>query len=321
MVITIIGILIALLLPAVQAAREAARMLQCRNNLKQIALGCLDHEHIHGIFPTGGWGWGWSGDPDRGFRRRQPGGWMFNILPYIEQQPLRDLGLGDSKIGRTRTAQTALAVHYCPSRRAAVPYPYTIAPTSPYINIYQPPFVGRSDYAGCAGCCGVDCDRWPAWGYGPYTLEQGDGWTEEKWRSEYQDCVTGGVFSVRGERTMADISDGASNTFLIGEKYLNPDGYTTGVETDDDQGWTIGYDYDVIRWTISSPPDWWPTFAPMQDRPGYPHIRAFGSAHAGSLHMAFCDGSIQSIPYSIDRVVYSCLGNRKDGQMIDAKAY
>ena len=65
-VITIIGILIALLLPAVQAAREAARIPQCQNNLKQLSLGCLQCEHVNGFYPTGGWGFVWVGDPDRG---------------------------------------------------------------------------------------------------------------------------------------------------------------------------------------------------------------------------------------------------------------
>ena len=97
-VITIIGILIALLLPAVQAAREAARRVQCTNNVKQLAIGLLAHEEHFKFFPSGGWSWEWSGDPDRGTGRDQPGNWIYAILPYIEQQPLHDLGMdGESK--------------------------------------------------------------------------------------------------------------------------------------------------------------------------------------------------------------------------------
>ncbi len=116
-VIAIIGILIALLLPAVQAAREAARQLQCKNNLKQLALACLNHEHAHNFLPAGGWSYGWAGDPDRGVDKRQPGGWQYNILPHVEQQALHDLGLNNNQTGRTQAAVTPVGAFICPTRR------------------------------------------------------------------------------------------------------------------------------------------------------------------------------------------------------------
>lgn len=93
-VIAIIGILVALLLPAVQAARESSRRSQCQNQLKQQALACHNHADVHKHFPTGGWGWLWVGDPDRGFGVDQPGGWIFNVLPFLEQNDLHDRGRG-----------------------------------------------------------------------------------------------------------------------------------------------------------------------------------------------------------------------------------
>ena len=130
-VITIIAILIALLLPAVQAAREAARRTQCTNNLKQLALGMLQHEERQQFLPSGGWGHWWIGDPDRGFGKEQPGSWFYSILPYIEQAELHELGKdGDpntwtdtQKTGSARCQQTPLSVINCPTRRPAIVYP------------------------------------------------------------------------------------------------------------------------------------------------------------------------------------------------------
>ena len=157
-VITIIGILIALLLPAVQAAREAARRAECNNHLKQLALGCLNHESATGRLPTNGWGWAWQGDADRGTDWRQPAGWLYNILPFIEQQPLHDLGAGiqpwnnaAKKSANAQRMATPLSTLYCPSRRAAIAYPWTDWDPANATGKATWPIAGRSDYAGNGG--------------------------------------------------------------------------------------------------------------------------------------------------------------------------
>ncbi len=124
-VIAIIGVLVALLLPAVQAAREAARRSQCQNNLKQIGLGCLNHDSVQKFFPSGGWSSIYTGDPNRGYGKKQPGSWCYSILEYIEQPALHNLGKGVDQ--RTNAAgygeamvklhQTPVATFSCPSRR------------------------------------------------------------------------------------------------------------------------------------------------------------------------------------------------------------
>ena len=157
-VITIIGILIALLLPAVQAAREAARQSQCKNNLKQLALGCLNHESATGRYPTGGWGWHWTGDADMNNNWLQPGGWIYNVLPFIEASALHDLGTGvgvwnsaAKKAAHLQRLSTPLKGINCPTRRDAALLPYTGTSASDWYNCSLPKMVVRSDYAANGG--------------------------------------------------------------------------------------------------------------------------------------------------------------------------
>ena len=126
-VIAIIGILVALLLPAVQQARESARNLQCQNNLKQQALACITHESAQQHFPSGGWGWRWQPEPDAGYGIKQPGGWIYNSLEFLEEGNLREAGAGLSGEAKTQAllavVATPLEVFNCPSRREAIAYP------------------------------------------------------------------------------------------------------------------------------------------------------------------------------------------------------
>jgi prepilin-type N-terminal cleavage/methylation domain-containing protein/prepilin-type processing-associated H-X9-DG protein len=325
-VITIIGILIALLLPAVQAAREAARKMQCSNNLKQIGLGCMTHESTCKLFPSAGWGWLWHGDPDRGFDKRQPGGWLFNILPYIEQQPLHDLGVGGSAVGRTRCAATPVTTYICPSRRAAVAYPINTT-VRPYNISPNATALARTDYAGNTGGSN-DGANVSAMGRGPASLAEGDGmtegsWTSGSWRNGQFGAATGTILR-RGKCDMAAIKDGTSNTYLGGEKYLSPDEYTNGQGLDD-QGWSTGYDTAIVRFTSGDATNGEvyisPLDAPMPDKPGYVNHYNFGSAHSGGFNMLLCDGSVRSISYSISSVTHLRLGSRNDGKPIDGNAF
>ncbi len=307
-VIAIIGILIALLLPAVQAAREAARMARCQNHLRQLALACLQHEEVHGHFPTGGWGWAWAPHPDRGFGVRQTGGWGYNILPFIELESLHELGAGgtEAQIRATNRVRigTPVSIWNCPSRRPARAYP--IDPNHSVWFIHQPYLCDRlsvtihNDYAANGG------EYIIGFSAGPTSLTQGDS------GSYSFPSLSGntGITANRSQITLAELIDGTTNTYMLGEKYLNPDHYATSVNYGDDQNPYNGDDRDIVRFTGGRPP--------WQDTPGLTQTWRFGSAHSGGFNMAFCDGSVHPISYSIDKQIHTWLGNRRDGQVISA---
>jgi prepilin-type N-terminal cleavage/methylation domain-containing protein/prepilin-type processing-associated H-X9-DG protein len=318
-VITIIAILIALLLPAVQVAREAARKIQCSNNLKQASLAVLQHEHIQKFFPSGGWGWMWIGDPDRGAGKEQPGGWIFSILRELEQGDLFDRAVdGDpdhwtSKqlAGATAAIQTPLSALNCPSRRQAIVYPISSVRFSGGVATFrganQVAAVSRADYAICGG---DNATNW--WQDGPVDLPTAATWTKNRSWPNLAATATGVCF-VRSEVRIQDVGDGTSNTYLLGERYINPDDYATGADAADDESMFAGFDDDTLRLANGG-------YLPQQDQPGVMLFQSFGSPHANSLNMSFCDGSVQAINYSIDGETHRRLGNRQDGLPVNPKS-
>jgi len=313
-VISIIGILMSMLMPAVQQARESARRVQCKNNLNNIAKATLLHVSNHKFYPTGGWGWGWAGDPDRGFTRKQPGGWMYNILPYMEEAGLHDLGKGQADAQKRAAGVirvgTAISLFNCPTRRRPEQTPYIHG--SPYYNINMPKLIARTDYAGNGGDTGF---RFNGNTKGPDVAAL-------KWTSKQIDDASipenmnsSGIISLRSEWTSASVKDGESKTYLAGERYLYFSTYDTGSPADDDQGWDVAYDWDNVRWT-NQPPLFDQVLGTKNDG-----FEFFGSAHQQVFNMAFCDGSVTTISYEMDPNLHRVLGHRRDAQTFGGKTY
>jgi len=310
-VIAIIGILIALLLPAIQAARESGRRLQCCNNLKQIGLAMQNHSDSLRFLPASGWGCLWAGDPDKGFGKLQPGGWMYNILPYSDYKTVHDLGKGGNIGGRMQTAQTVMSVYSCPTRRANILYPNAV---SNYYNL--PPastmkVIAKGDYAANGGDFPFN------WQWSPYGPATDDLTTVLNFQATcvgLENKFTGIAFPFRSYK-LTEIIDGTSNTYYAGEKIIMPDAYATGLDFGDDQGWDCGWDSDDnTRFTYYSTtdPNGSLVYAPQRDRPGLDDYVGFGSAHPAVFNMVFCDGSVHSVSYNIDPEMHRRLGSRCD---------
>ena len=348
-VIAIIGILVALLLPAIQAARESARRTECKNNLKQIGLAIQNHVDTYKVFPTGGAEYnplisnyldssGKPYGPDK-----QGLGWAYQILPYMEEGAIKGITTNDQLQGKV------ISQYICPSRRTA-----SMAETT--ANNVGGKFVFLADYAaaqpctnqcqpGTAGCPDptptydpsksvpltrpvYDLDAQSFWGGRmwakplPRDLEVYDGViVRTPWHYQLKKFLSNNPRPT----TMAKITDGTSKTFLVGEKYVRIDLYSGGVSWSDDKGWSDGWDLDVMRSTC---------FAPLQD--GDPvgfsfqplntandifgnlaDIYYFGSAHTAGFNSVFADGSVHTLGYDIDLVLFNSLGTKAGGETVD----
>jgi prepilin-type processing-associated H-X9-DG protein len=295
-VIAIIAILIGLLLPAVQKVREASNMTQCKNNLKQMGLACHQHNDAYGFLPSGGWGWCWLGDANLGAGASQPGGVFFNMLPFMEQQMLYNESVNQAQA--TIMVQTPVKSYACPSRpRSGGVYPVTsggqIYNFGSAWNVTQST---RSDYAACSGdgTGGAGANDQSSSGPGPGATSSGYG--------DQSSNYTGVIYLI-SQTPIIQITAGTSNTFLMGEKFITSNNYTSGNDGGDNECLYVGFDNDNTRITY---------YPPVMDTPSpaNPGAMLFGSSHQNGLNMLYCDGSVATISYSVDPTVFKKSGNR-----------
>ncbi|MDO4550467.1 MAG: DUF1559 domain-containing protein [Planctomycetia bacterium] len=301
-VIIIIGMLMGLLLPAIGNVTETARRVQCDNNLNQIGKAIINMESRVQHYPAGGWGSCWIGDPACGFGIEQPGGFLYTILPYMDNKTLFDSpGMetySDSgkKTRTTKMSQTPISIYTCPTRRSSQIYPS-----------YH-----GSDYKN-ADKASLNAGNFRA----DYAINGGTSY--QKWEDEKVPMTTDGIVTGYNVTTVGQITDGPSNTLLVGEKYLNPDNYFDGMCDSDNEPALSGDSRDKVRWGYRSNL----IYTPRQDVPGYGKnfYYAFGGPHTDSFSAVFCDSSVKRIRYGTSTTVFHNLLNKADGQVVDLTLY
>jgi prepilin-type N-terminal cleavage/methylation domain-containing protein len=329
-VIAIIGVLVALLLPAIQAARESARRKECMNHLRQIGQAIHNYHDTKKLLPAGGM-CSWAGDENSGYYCGEqvlstpwyipgslpkvedlPVGWAFLILPYIEEENI--LNEPDWE----KVKQMTPAFYYCPSRRG---------PTQNTVETDNGFLYGMMDYASAT----------PAESINPSVADNLDSRAMlDFWKGSDFKLVKGNYMGMIirtracNEIALNDVRDGTSKTLLVSEKFIPIDNYDGSGPTfggqirkfaGDDRGWTDGFDYDITRST-GVPPKRDLRIRGLTYLGGLPtECITFGSAHSAGIQAAFGDNSVHTISYEIDRFVFNYLGNRADGQASDASQW
>ncbi|MDX1963538.1 MAG: DUF1559 domain-containing protein [Pirellulales bacterium] len=305
-VIAIIGILVALLLPAIQAARESARRTECLNNLRNIGIAYQNHESANKFFPTGGWGWLWTGDADRGYDVAQPGGWAYNILDYTEAKNIRQLGkslTGAAKNNaNTEAIKSSVPLYLCPTRRTKTVFPNKLGGGRNWNNT---PLVARSDYASNAGTRSENQS-----GDGPGSLNDAENFFKNNWRDTQ--TKSDGLSYVRSRVRTKAITDGLSKTIAVGEKYLDPRYYETGDDGADNEHCFTGWNNDMYR-TVNNKAE----SDPVSDYSifsGNPYNR-FGGPHTSSWNCVLADAATIQLSFETNFNVIKALAGRADGKI------
>lgn len=300
-VIAVITVLLALLLPAVQQARETARRLQCKNNLKQIGLALHNYHETHGLFPPGAitttfdpspsipWWNAWDDAqqaPGDGFHGTS---WLLQVLPYVDQSSVfNKWDFRTNVLGNGDLAAMNIPLLYCPTRRNDASDEQSI--------MFNGNTTGGTDYGGCFGGGNSVGDGLP------HQIHHVDSSIENK--SVYPER---GVFFANSSTKFRDITDGTSSTLLIGEMQRITD--NTKVWLNSQDGWAVGglatlFDTDMnpSHLTNGGLNSGWMQHA--------------GSVHEGGAHFCLCDGSVRFISESIDTTLYQQLGSRGEGEPI-----
>lgn len=316
-VIGIIVVLFALTIPAVMKARESQNKVLCINNLKNLGLACVAHQRQHGYFPTAGTydyaapfyptNAAGATSPVAGWH--QDAGWVFQILPYLDEENLW-AGNDPTATGRMqKVLATPSKVFLCPTRRAtsAMTYKNALFPSqAAYAAVKNTLFtVYPCDYAGCNG------NAPPA---GSPAVPANNGVILSQYIA-VSPFVARQVVSMDSSTVGAyDIKDGFTYTMLLGEKAATTKQPAAGLlVNEDDMGYAAGFslvNFNTIRFTS-------PALLPMRDSDVVgPTGGAFGSAHPGTWNAVFVDGSVRQISYQIDASVYSAMGTRSGGEII-----
>ncbi len=299
-VIAIIGVLIALLLPAVQSAREAARRTQCTNNLKQLGLALMMYQDQVKVLPMGAFD-------------EQGAGWTCYILPYVEQQNLYStLHFIESDMGQWAHPSDVIPE----SVRATRPNMRAIETVIPG---YRCPSAGVAQHVKY-----ISSDNWHTLARVPGSyLGSASGILKNQNQSQMRD-LDGMIFTNSGVR-ISDATDGLSNTMLVGETLpddtpstvrephqgTNADHWYIGSDDID-----IGDDYSEFLGSTGVPMNIYLEKLRTGETPvlGEQQMQvSYGSAHPGGCHILLGDGSARFVSETVDAVTWSNLGNREDG--------